>query len=87
MILTLPALDLLSGLEAALAVVGAIILVPEVGHFLAAGIQGLHLTKFAIGLSPTLTNNKGKKVEYALEAFTSERLPEKIKAKLTCDHP
>jgi hypothetical protein len=60
--------------------------VPEVGHFLAAGIQGLHLTKFAIEFSPTLTNYKGKKVEYTLKASPSERLPEKIKAKLTCDH-
>jgi hypothetical protein len=86
-ILTLPALDLLSGLEAALAVVAAIIFVPELGHFLAAGIQGLHLTEFAIVFSPTLSNYKGKKVEYALKAFPSERLPEEIKAKLTCDHP
>jgi membrane-associated protease RseP (regulator of RpoE activity) len=60
--------------------------VPEVGHFLAAGIKGLHLTKFAIGFSPTLTNYKGKKVEFT-KAFPSERLPEKIKAKLICDHP
>jgi hypothetical protein len=43
--------------------------------------KDFNLTKFAIGFSPTLTNYKGKEVEYALKAFPSERLPEKIKAK------
>jgi membrane-associated protease RseP (regulator of RpoE activity) len=75
MILALPALALPLGLEGpesviqALAVLAAIITVHEAGHFLAARLQGIHVTKFAIGFGPMLAKYQGKKVEYSLRAF------------------
>lgn len=71
----LPALALPLGLEGpqsvaqALGVLAAIITVHEAGHFLAARLQGIHVTQFAIGFGPTLAKFQGKKVEYSLRAF------------------
>ncbi|CAK9263445.1 unnamed protein product [Sphagnum jensenii] len=75
MIAALPALALPLGLEGpqsviqALAVLAAIITIHEAGHFLAARLQGIHVTKFAIGFGPTIAKFQGKKVEYSLRAF------------------
>jgi membrane-associated protease RseP (regulator of RpoE activity) len=75
MIAALPALALPLGLEGpqsviqALAVLAAIITIHEAGHFLAARLQGIHVTKFAIGFGPTIAKFQGTKVEYSLRAF------------------
>ena len=53
----------------ALGVLAAIITVHEAGHFLAARLQGIHVTQFAIGFGPTLAKYKGKQVEYSLRAI------------------
>ena len=50
------------------AVLAAVISVHEAGHFLAARLQGIHVTKFAIGFGPTLAKWQGKEVEYSLRA-------------------
>lgn len=51
------------------AVLAAVISVHEAGHFLAARLQGIHVTKFAIGFGPTLAKWQGKEVEYSLRAI------------------
>ncbi|KAM6549019.1 hypothetical protein CsatB_020695 [Cannabis sativa] len=57
-----------SVLEAA-AVLTAIIVVHESGHFLAASLQGIHVSKFAVGFGPILAKFNSKNVEYSLRAF------------------
>ncbi|XP_028785644.1 membrane metalloprotease ARASP, chloroplastic-like [Neltuma alba] len=57
-----------SVLEAA-AVLTAIIIVHESGHFLAACLQGIHVSKFAIGFGPILAKFNSKNVEYSIRAF------------------
>ncbi|KAL0722152.1 hypothetical protein Bca4012_036751 [Brassica carinata] len=53
----------------ATAVLTAIIVVHESGHFLAATLQGIHVSKFAIGFGPILAKLDFKNVEYSLRAF------------------
>ena len=55
-------------LEAA-AVLTAIIVVHESGHFLAASLQGIHVSKFAVGFGPVLAKFNAKNVEYSIRAF------------------
>ncbi|KAL6287353.1 hypothetical protein ACE6H2_011743 [Prunus campanulata] len=57
-----------SVLEAA-AVLTAIIVVHESGHFLAAYLQGIHVSKFAVGFGPILAKFNANNVEYSLRAF------------------
>ncbi|XP_073281130.1 probable membrane metalloprotease ARASP2, chloroplastic [Primulina huaijiensis] len=57
-----------SVLEAA-AVLTAIIVVHESGHFLAAHLQGIHVSKFAVGFGPILAKFNSKTVEYSIRAF------------------
>ncbi|XP_068669051.1 probable membrane metalloprotease ARASP2, chloroplastic [Aristolochia californica] len=57
-----------SVLEAA-AVLAAIIIVHETGHFVAAQLQGIHVSKFAIGFGPVLAKFNAKNVEYSIRAF------------------
>ncbi|XP_073296951.1 probable membrane metalloprotease ARASP2, chloroplastic [Primulina huaijiensis] len=57
-----------SVLEAA-AVLTAIIVVHESGHFLAAHLLGIHVSKFAVGFGPILAKFNSKNVEYSLRAF------------------
>lgn len=57
-----------SVLEAA-GVLTAIILVHETGHFLAAYLQGIHVSKFAIGFGPILAKFNANNVEYSVRAF------------------
>lgn len=47
----------------------AIIVVHESGHFLAAYLQGIHVSKFAVGFGPILAKFNAKNVEYSLRAF------------------
>lgn len=53
----------------ALAVLASIVAVHEAGHFFAARLQGIHVTKFSIGFGPALWQYQGKEVEYALRAI------------------
>lgn len=62
----------LGGFESALesaAVLTAIVVVHEGGHFLAATLQGIHVSKFAIGFGPVLAKFNANKVEYSLRVF------------------
>lgn len=53
----------------AIAVLTTIIVVHESGHFLAASLQGIHVSKFAIGFGPILAKFDYNNVEYSLRAF------------------
>ncbi|XP_022777036.1 probable membrane metalloprotease ARASP2, chloroplastic [Durio zibethinus] len=57
-----------SVLEAA-GVLTAIIVVHESGHFLAASLQGIHVSKFAVGFGPILAKFNANNVEYSVRAF------------------
>lgn len=57
-----------SVVEAA-SVLAAIIIVHESGHFLAASLQGIHVSKFAVGFGPVLAKFNARNVEYSLRAF------------------
>lgn len=50
-------------------VLTAIIIVHESGHFLAAYLQGIHVSKFAVGFGPILAKFNMDNVEYSLRAF------------------
>lgn len=54
---------------AAIAVLGLLIVVHELGHFGAARLQGIRVSKFSIGFGPVLAKYDGKETEYALRAF------------------
>jgi len=47
-------------------ILGSIILVHELGHFLAAKAFGVYCAEFAIGMGPTIFKYKGKETTYAL---------------------
>ncbi|CAH1423833.1 unnamed protein product [Lactuca virosa] len=53
----------------AVSVLTAIIVVHESGHFLAAYLQGIHVSKFAVGFGPILAKFNANNVEYSLRAF------------------
>lgn len=53
---------------AAVGVLAAIVAVHEAGHFTAARIQGIHVTKFAIGFGPAL-------FKYQVGAFPTSTPP------------
>jgi membrane-associated protease RseP (regulator of RpoE activity) len=53
----------------AIAVLAILILVHELGHFLAARLQGIHVNRFSIGFGPVLWKYQGKQTEYALRAI------------------
>jgi membrane-associated protease RseP (regulator of RpoE activity) len=54
---------------AAIAVLGILIVVHELGHFLAARLQNIHVNRFSIGFGPVLLKYQGKETEYAIRAF------------------
>ncbi len=54
---------------AAIAVLGILIVVHELGHFGAARLQGIHVNKFSIGFGPILAKYQGEETEYAIRAF------------------
>jgi membrane-associated protease RseP (regulator of RpoE activity) len=53
----------------AIAVLAVLIFVHELGHFLAARFQGIHVNRFSIGFGPVLLKYQGEKTEYALRAL------------------
>ncbi|KAL2476763.1 Membrane metalloprotease ARASP [Abeliophyllum distichum] len=53
----------------AVGVLAAIIVVHESGHFLAAYLQGIHVSKFAVGFGPILAKFNSNNVEYSIRAF------------------
>ncbi|KAG9141257.1 hypothetical protein Leryth_001731 [Lithospermum erythrorhizon] len=53
----------------AVGVLTAIIVVHETGHFLAAYLQGIHVSKFAVGFGPILAKVNANNVEYSIRAF------------------
>lgn len=57
------------GVFAAIAVLGILIAVHELGHFGAARLQGIHVSKFAIGFGPILLKYQGEETEYSLRAI------------------
>ena len=54
---------------AAIGVLALLIFVHELGHFLAARLQGIYANKFSIGFGPILLKYQGKQTEYALRAL------------------
>ena len=46
-----------------------VVAVHECGHFLAARLQNIHVSKFAIGFGPSLLSYQGRVVEYSLRAL------------------
>ncbi len=62
----------LSGLISALPAIGVLailIVVHELGHFMAARLQGIYANKFSIGFGPILWKYQGPETEYAIRAF------------------
>ncbi|MEO0534245.1 MAG: RIP metalloprotease RseP [Cyanobacteria bacterium P01_A01_bin.123] len=54
---------------AAIAVLAILIVVHELGHFLAARLQGIHVNRFSIGFGPILWKIQGSQTEYAVRAI------------------
>lgn len=54
---------------AAIGVLAILIVVHELGHFSAARLQGIKVSKFSIGFGPVLLKYDGKETEYAIRAF------------------
>ncbi|MFM2065051.1 MAG: hypothetical protein RLZZ507_4722 [Cyanobacteriota bacterium] len=54
---------------AAIAVLAILILVHELGHFIAARSQGIYANRFSLGFGPILLKYQGSQTEYTLRAF------------------
>lgn len=54
---------------AAIAVLAILIVVHELGHFLAARLQNIHVNRFSIGFGPILWKYQGPETEYAIRGF------------------
>lgn len=54
---------------ATISVLALLIVVHELGHFLAARLQGIHVNRFSIGFGPVLLKYQGERTEYALRAI------------------
>ena len=54
---------------AAIAVLALLIVVHELGHFIAARSQGIHVNRFSLGFGPVLFKYQGTETEYAVRAF------------------
>jgi membrane-associated protease RseP (regulator of RpoE activity) len=54
---------------AAIAVLGILIVVHELGHFMAARLQHIHVNRFSIGFGPILWKYQGPETEYAIRGF------------------
>lgn len=54
---------------AAIAVLAILIVVHELGHFVAARAQGIHVNRFSLGFGPVLFKYQGPETEYAVRAI------------------
>lgn len=54
---------------AVIGVLALLIFVHELGHFMAARLQGIHVNRFSIGFGPILWKYQGPQTEYALRAI------------------
>lgn len=54
---------------AAIAVLALLIVVHELGHFVAARSQGIHVNRFSVGFGPALFKYQGPETEYAVRAI------------------
>ncbi|MDY7019895.1 MAG: RIP metalloprotease RseP [Cyanobacteriota bacterium] len=54
---------------AAIAVLAVLIFVHELGHFLAARLQHIHVNRFSIGFGPVLMKYQGSETEYAVRGI------------------
>ena len=54
---------------AAIAVLALLIFVHELGHFVAARSQGIHVNRFSIGFGPILWKYQGAETEYAIRGI------------------
>jgi membrane-associated protease RseP (regulator of RpoE activity) len=54
---------------AVIGVLALLIFVHELGHFMAARLQGIHVNRFSIGFGPILWKFQGPETEYALRAI------------------
>ena len=54
---------------AAISVLLVLIFVHELGHFIAARSQGIHVNRFSLGFGPVLLKYQGPETEYAVRAF------------------
>ena len=54
---------------AAIAVLAVLIVVHELGHFMAARLQGIHVNRFSIGFGPIIWKYQGPETEYAIRGF------------------
>lgn len=52
-----------------LLILGSIIIIHELGHFLAAKFFGVYCAQFSIGFGPKLWSKKGKETEYEIRAL------------------
>lgn len=52
-----------------IAVLAVLVFIHELGHFLAARLQGIHVNRFSIGFGPALWTYQGAETEYALRLF------------------
>jgi membrane-associated protease RseP (regulator of RpoE activity) len=59
----------MSSTLAAIGVLALLIVVHELGHFLAARLQGIYANRFSIGFGPILLKYQGPETEYAIRAF------------------
>ncbi|MEM6501145.1 MAG: RIP metalloprotease RseP [Cyanobacteria bacterium P01_C01_bin.89] len=53
----------------AIAVLLSLVFIHELGHFLAARLQGIYATKFAIGFGPVVWRYQGSQTEYSFRAI------------------
>jgi membrane-associated protease RseP (regulator of RpoE activity) len=54
---------------AAISVLAILILVHELGHFIAARSQGIYVNRFSLGFGPVIWKHQGPETEYAIRAF------------------
>ncbi len=54
---------------AAIAVLALLIVVHELGHFMAARLQGIYANRFSLGFGPIIWKYQGPETEYAIRAF------------------
>jgi len=61
-------MSVLAAIEA-ISVLAILILVHELGHFIAARSQGIYVDRFSLGFGPVLWKYQGSQTEYAIRAF------------------